>query len=373
MSETSCTMKTWLAEPMDSEVKRALERVGRSPDVLHIAVMPDVHLAEQVCVGVAMATRREIYPDAVGGDIGCGMATIALNATADALRGEGAAARLLEMLRRCVPVNRRHVALDDALRPESLSDPALVRLAERDGRVQFGTLGRGNHFVEFQSDGDTRLWVLVHSGSRAMGPAIRQFHVRRGASNGRLASVASDSPAGLAYLADMEWAAAYAKASRRALLAAACDAAERAIDAAADEMTYLDCCHNFVRREQHLGHKCWVHRKGSIGAAPDEPGIVPGSMGAATFHVAGRGCDEALCSASHGAGRRFSRSAARARISVRDMLRDLKDVWFDEALSDALREESPKAYRDIRKVMRAQGDLVRVTRTLRPALSFKGV
>lgn len=141
---SDCTIRTWLAEPMSDEVKQAIQRLGRCADALHIAVMPDVHLAEQVCVGVAFATSGTIYPDAVGGDIGCGMATIALHADADVLRRESAAVAMLEALRRHVPVNRRHVPLAHAPDPTALSDPSLVKLGQRDGRVQFGTLGRGN-------------------------------------------------------------------------------------------------------------------------------------------------------------------------------------------------------------------------------------
>lgn len=367
-----CAIHTWVAEPMPTDVRQAIARLARCEDVWHIAVMPDVHLAEQVCVGLAVATRRLVYPDAVGGDIGCGMAAIGLDGAAGPLRRERDAMALLGALRVGLPVNRRGgdrlLAYPDEVRPQQLSRPALQNLAAHNGRYLFGTLGSGNHFVEFQADEEDRLWLMVHSGSRGMGPAIRQAH--RGP--GSLPALDAESADGEAYLNDAGWAERYARANRRALLHAACEAAADILGVLPIEGSLIECCHNHVCRENHFGHDCWVHRKGAMSAAAGEPGIIPGSMGTASFHVEGRGEPAALSSSSHGAGRRLSRASARATISTRDLHRQLGEVWFDAAISHALREEAPKAYRDIRAVMRAQADLVKVVRGLTPLVSYKG-
>ncbi len=128
-----------------------------------------------------------------------------------------------------------------------------------------------------------------------------------------------------------------------------------------------------VRRETHEGEALWVHRKGAISAVAGERGLIPGSMGTHSFHVEGRGCAEALCSSAHGAGRRLSRTDARRRLSAKDVVRELRGVWFDHRLAAGLREEAPSAYKDIDAVLRAEHDLVRITRRLRPVLCFKGV
>jgi tRNA-splicing ligase RtcB (3'-phosphate/5'-hydroxy nucleic acid ligase) len=135
----------------------------------------------------------------------------------------------------------------------------------------------------------------------------------------------------------------------------------------------VSCNHNHVRRETHFGELLWVHRKGAMSAADGEPGLIPGSMGTHSFHVEGRGCEDALASSAHGAGRRLSRADARRRLSARDVTRELRGIWFDHRLAQRLREEAPSAYKDVNGVLRAQHALVRIVRTLRPVLSFKGV
>lgn len=372
---TNDKLRQWLAEPVDTSIRQAIARLADCDDVCRVAVMPDVHLAENVCVGLAVATTRRIYPDAVGGDIGCGMAAVQLTASAGALRRENAAMDLLNALRRFVPPNRRGPEilhpLPEDLAPDLLSIPHLRTLADRDGRVQYGTLGRGNHFVEFQADEDDRLWIMVHSGSRAMGPAIRQAHLATAEKTSFLPSLDADSPAGIAYRNDADWAMRYAAGSRRAMLQDACSTAAEVLGADPVDGSLIECCHNHVYREAHGDGSYWVHRKGANRAGADEIGIIPGSMGTPSFHVTGRGDPASLCSSSHGAGRRLSRSAAKATISVRDLERQLGDVWFDPRMSHELREEAPKAYRDILKVMRAQSDLVRIVRKLRPVLNYK--
>ena len=184
-------IREWLADPMPKDVALAIERIAKTEDVRRIAVMPDVHLATEVCNGLVVATGNRLYPQAVGGDIGCGMAAVRFDGPASVLSDETAAAELLTGLSRAVPTTRQpnrrlRERLPDALDQMPLSHPHLESLKPRDGRVQLGTLGRGNHFVEFQADDDGDLWLMIHSGSRAMGQTITTYHLRQSQKSGNI-------------------------------------------------------------------------------------------------------------------------------------------------------------------------------------------
>jgi tRNA-splicing ligase RtcB (3'-phosphate/5'-hydroxy nucleic acid ligase) len=370
----TATLARFLADPVPQEVARALDLLVQAPDVVHVAVMPDVHLAEEVCVGVALATTRLIYPAAVGGDIGCGMAAVRVDAPAGAL-DRAAAARVLAELYDRVPRGRHRRAAwrpwPSDLQPDALSAPPLAALARSEGRAQLGTLGSGNHFIELQADDQGALWIMLHSGSRGLGPAIRQHHAAATEPAGALRAVDAETDQGQAYLADMRWALRYADANREHLLAATEEALAVALGASTARDSLITCQHNHARREVHGDRPLWVHRKGAMPAAAGELGVVPGSMGTPSYHVEGRGLPAALCSSAHGAGRAMSRSEARRRVSPRDLHRQLDGVAWDHRRADLLRDEAPTAYKDIQRVMRAQGDLVRIVRRLRPLLSYK--
>lgn len=372
----SAKIGIWAAEPLQADVRLALDQLAEAEDIAAIAVMPDVHLAHGVCIGTVTATTRLIYPAAVGGDIGCGMAAVAFDAVADALDNADAAAVVLTGLYDRVPFIKHPVGkapeLPGPLADAELSAPSLEKLKARDGRLQFGTIGRGNHFIELQRDRVDRLWLAVHSGSRAMGPAIRDHHLRYVTGEGTLQWLDADTDRGRDYLADVTWARDYARASRRAMVERTAALIGDLSGSATDWTTYFDCDHNHVQREQHDEVGCWVHRKGALHAQEGMRGIIPGSMGSATYHVEGRGLPEALCSSSHGAGRALSRSDARRRIPSGRLHEEAQGVWFDHRLADRLREEAPAAYKDIGKVMRAQRELTRIVRPLRPLLVYKG-
>ncbi len=372
----SARLAIWAAEPLPADVRLALERLAEAEDVVAVAVMPDVHLAHGVCIGTVTATTRLIYPAAVGGDIGCGMAAVGFDAAAGVLDNAKAAAVLASLYDR-VPFIKHAVSkapqLPEALAAGKLSAPSLEKLKEREGRLQFGTIGRGNHFIELQRDQEDRLWLAVHSGSRAMGPAIRDHHLHSATGAGALQWLDADTDRGRDYLTDVAWARSYARASRRAMVECIAGVVGDRLGSATDWSTYFDCDHNHVQRERHgADSDLWIHRKGALHAEEARPGVIPGSMGTATFHVEGRGLPAALCSSSHGAGRALSRSDARRRIPSSRLLEDAQGVWFDHRLTDRLREEAPAAYKDIGKVMRAQRELTRIVRRLRPLLVYKG-
>jgi tRNA-splicing ligase RtcB len=373
------TVRRWLAGPLPHDVSLSLDRLARTEDVHYVAVMPDVHLSGDVCTGTVVATKRLFYPAAVGNDIGCGMIALRFGCEAAILAEEQPAAKLLAGLYRTVPTIRHsrltlRAKLPDALAGTALSHPALEKHKDRDGRVEFATLGRGNHFIEFQADEQGQLWLLIHSGSRAMGQAITEHHLGKARlSNTGLAYLDADREAGQAYLTDLAWTYGYADESRLAIAQAVSALMRDLFGVSADEESILRCNHNHVCRETHFGEAFWVHRKGTISAQDGEAGIIPGSMGTASFHVAGRGYAEALCSSSHGAGRLLSRSEAFRSIPGVELCRQMKHVWFDQRLAGKLRDEAPSAYKDIHAVMRAQRELTRIVRKLRPLLSYKGV
>ncbi len=241
------------------------------------------------------------------------------------------------------------------------------------GKVQFGTLGRGNHFLELQRDDEGNLWMMVHSGSRSIGQRIAGFHKKNAQiSNTGLLYFEADSSAGQAYLHDASWAIAYAKQSRARMLESAALLLEELHGVRGIHGTFFDSVHNFVRQEKHENREVYVHRKGANSAAVGEWSIIPGSMGTVSYHVTGRGNRDALRSCSHGAGRAMSRTEARNAITVKQLIRDMRGVHYDRTHIGRLREEAPAAYKEIDAVMRAQNDLVRRERRIVPMLNHRG-
>jgi tRNA-splicing ligase RtcB len=355
-------------------VEDRLRKIAALPDVCYVAVMPDVHVAGETCVGTVIATADTIFPWAIGGDIGCGMAAVALDAGADLLDDESRKELLLQILPQAVPSNKLRKELLDALPGElarsALSAPRLEKLKRRDGTWQLGTLGRGNHFLELQVDQEGRLWLLVHTGSRGMGQAISAEHQSRWKCNPWY-GLAARSDAGQAYLSDLQWALSYAAENRLRILEVVDELLTHVSGARCDWSTYFASDHNHVQQENHFGRALWIHRKGTQSAAIEEQGVIPGSMGTPTFHVTGRGHEAALRSCSHGAGRSMSRSEAREKLSIADFQRTMHSVVFDWKHRTSLIDEAPSAYNDIRQVLRAQRDLVRIERELRPVLNYK--
>jgi tRNA-splicing ligase RtcB (3'-phosphate/5'-hydroxy nucleic acid ligase) len=370
-------LQSWLAAPLDRDVSEALERLRRAPDVQQVAVMPDVHLAAEVCIGVVVATSHLIYPQAVGGDIGCGMLAVAADVEASALQNPKTAAQLLNEIGRAVPSRRRNrnavIPQPVDMASERLSHAHLEAIRRKEGEIEFATLGSGNHFLEMQADEEGRLWLMVHSGSRALGQVIRDHHLARAQPlEGRLRAIEAQADAGKEYLHDALWARKFAEASRRAMAEETASVLARTLKCGISWETMIASDHNHVALECHGGRELWVHRKGAMSAQQGQTGVLPGSMGSCSFHVEGRGCEDALCSSAHGAGRAMSRGAARSKFSERDLQRQMAGVWYDYRLTGKLRDEAPAAYKDIRAVLKAQSELVKVIRMLRPVLNYKG-
>jgi tRNA-splicing ligase RtcB len=370
---------TWLVEPLGNDVRSALQRLIRLEDVAHVAVMPDVHLAGEVCIGTVVGSWEVLYPHAVGGDIGCGMVAVSTTLEADRLRNTKVARRLLDRLKMLVPVIKHGSqtaveALPEYLIDRPLSAPSLERQKHRDARIQLGSLGRGNHFLEFQEDDYGCVWVMVHTGSRSIGQLITRYHLKQ-ATEGTtgLKGILAETKAGRSYLNDVAWARHYATENRAAILEAVAVLLDSMFEVTFIDNSLITCDHNHVQPEIHQDVRLWVHRKGAVPAGVGQPGIIPGSMGSVSFHTLGKGCSHSLCSSSHGAGRLLSRTQASHQISLKALYGQMKGVIFDGHLAARLREEAPAAYKNIGKVMRAQRNLTRVVRRLRPVLSYKGI
>jgi len=368
--------RMWTYEPLGTEVARTLERLAAIDDIEHIAVMPDVHLAHDICIGTVVAARAYLYPQAVGNDIGCGMSSICLGEI-DSKKFEKKVAAIYLLLGELVPVIKHRTEFAELpveLAALPLSDEKLEKLKQRDGKLEFGTIGRGNHFLELQRDESQRLWLAVHTGSRGIGQSIAKFHLGRiGGNPTGIRAIAANSAPGRAYLNDAHWAQLYAKLSRRAIIDVMAQALGEILDLEVDEQSRIECDHNHVQREEHFGREYWVHRKGAIHAAPGTVAIIPGSMGSATYQVEGRGCAAALSSASHGSGRTMSRSEARRKITLKKFRESMDGIHYDVTKESLLRDEAVTAYKPISKVMQAQQSLVKIVRVLRPVFSYKGV
>jgi tRNA-splicing ligase RtcB len=306
------------------------------------------------------------------------MLAVATDVDDTALDNPRAAGQVLSELSRAVPARRRNrretISQPGDLAGATLSHPNIEFVRRNDGVLEFATLGSGNHFIEIQADEDSRLWLMIHSGSRALGQAIRDHHLRRAepVANG-LRALDAKSDLGANYLHDAWYARRYAEASRKAIAGELGRVLARTLGAHLCWETVITTDHNHVSLEPHGGHDLWVHRKGAMPARLGEPGVLPGSMGSPSFHVEGRGEEAALCSSAHGAGRALSRTAAREKVSEREFRRQMAGIWYDFRLTQRLRDEAPSAYKDIRAVLRAQRELVKVVRTLRPVLNYKGV
>lgn len=369
----------WLVDPLDPKAAQTLTRLQSLPGLQRLAVMPDVHPSADVCVGSVLGTAGVVYPQAIGGDIGCGMSAVALD-SAD-LPDAADRRAILDALSKSIDIIVRKPTRTPATPPRfaapdagDLSAPTLRKLAAGEGELQLGTLGRGNHFVELQHDEAGRLWLMVHSGSRFMGQAVARRFTQTARAEGvrsALLGLPVDHPAGPEYLRDQAWCTAYARANRQLLLAAAAGAVAKAVGPRADWATYADAPHNFIREETHDGLTLLVHRKGAAPAPAGAVGLIPGSAGTLSVHVEGRGDPRSMASSSHGAGRLYSRSDAKTLVTERDLREQMGKVIYDDARARTLRDEAPAVYRDLRLVMEAQRDLVKVTRTLTPLVSFK--
>lgn len=362
----------------------------------HVAIMPDVHMGYGASVGAVIPTKGAIIPSAVGVDIGCGMMAIRTSLTASDL--PDSLASLRSRIEHAVPHGGPGVAggwngksgipnvimkrwVDSGLetRFKVLADK-YPKLNNANSVVHLGTLGGGNHFVEVCIDEEQRVWVMLHSGSRGVGNLIGRIFIEKAREqlikrnvhlpDKDLAWFEEGEPEFADYVEAVSWAQDFARQNREAMMLRVLLAMREQLPPFKTEKEAVNCHHNYVVKEHHFGEDVYVTRKGAVRAGEGELGIIPGSMGAKSFIVRGKGNADSFCSCSHGAGRVMSRSEAKRQFTVEDQVAATVGV---ECRKDAgVIDEIPLAYKDIDAVMAAQADLVEIVHTLKQVLCVKG-
>lgn len=395
MEKLNARLLNW-ASIMDPQTKEQALTTSTMPFIYpHLALMPDAHLGLGATVGSVIPTLGAIMPAAVGVDIGCGMIAVATQFTKADLEGKDLT-ELRQQIERSIPLSagarNRKMRDSAAARVEALEQAATPeQLARFDSlmkhwRFQLGSLGSGNHFIEVSVDESDRVWFFLHSGSRGIGNRIAQFHIAVAHTmmsrfwislpDKDLAYLVEGTPEFDDYIADLLWAQAYALANREEMMDRVVDQFQRWMSAATgedvvvDEQMRINCHHNFTQRERHWGKEVWVSRKGAISAADGEWGLIPGSMGTASYVVTGLGNALSLNSSPHGAGRVFSRSKARKTFTQDDLRASMVGIEYRD--TDAFIDEIPAAYKDIDQVMSDASDLVEIRHTLRQLVNVKG-
>jgi tRNA-splicing ligase RtcB len=358
----------------------------------HIAAMPDVHLGKGATVGSVIPTLRAIIPAAVGVDIGCGMSAVRLSISAEVLPDNLRAVR--SAIESVVPVGYAMHKKDVARRStiSSLSG-GLNKVLERHPKIanlrnkpylpwvrQLGTLGGGNHFIEICLDEDDAVWVMLHSGSRGIGNTIGQYFIALAKTDAERVKLSLPDK-DLAYFEEgaehfddyfhaVQWAQDYAKVNRQEIMRLVIDELRRRLPCFEVTKEAINCHHNYVSVENHFDQRVYVTRKGAIRAGLDELGIVPGSMGAKSYIVRGKGNPTSFDSCAHGAGRQMSRSKAKRQFSTLDL--EEQTAGIECRKDKGVVDEIPGAYKNIDEVMANQSDLAEVVHTLRQIICIKG-
>lgn len=384
-------------DDIDHYALQQLLNIASLPVVFpHVAAMPDVHAGIGATVGSVIPTRAAIIPSAVGVDIGCGMNAVRTTLTATQLPDN--LARLRSAIEAGVPVGfeqhewdkvrgsahaRTGRPLNDRLDLIVAKHKGIMKMQSKFAQTwicQIGTLGGGNHFIELCIDEEQRVWIMLHSGSRGIGNVIGRYFIaaaRKDMSRHKinlpdkdLAYFSEGSELFDDYVTAVDWAQDYAMLNRREMMRRVLDVLVQHLPSFKLDGEAINCHHNYVARETHANEKLFITRKGAISAREGELGIIPGSMGAKSYIVRGKGNPASFCSCSHGAGRSMSRSEAKRRFN-RFYLAD-QTAGIECRKDGGVVDEIPAAYKDIDRVMANQSDLVEVVHTLRQVICIKG-
>ena len=378
---------SWASEIDELTIDQA-RKTARLPFIEgHVALMPDAHVGLGATIGSVVPTKGAIIPAAVGVDIGCGMAAVETDLSAPDLPDD--LRPLLRDIERGIPAGVGKGHGHDVVGREWYANHRghasnLTPQQEHKTFEQFGTLGSGNHFIEICLDERDRVWLMLHSGSRGVGNELAQRHIARAKSIVKQWAIDLPDP-DLAYfvqgtrefddyIRDVQWAQAYAAGNRARMLelglgflARACAGEERDV-----AVRTINCHHNYTVLERHFDQDVWVTRKGAILAREGDWGIIPGSMGAASYIVRGKGEPLSFTSCAHGAGRRMSRTQARKQFTAEDLTARMAGRTWLAHRGHQLVDEIPDSYKDIDQVMRDQEDLVEVVHLLRQVVNYKG-
>jgi tRNA-splicing ligase RtcB len=392
LTESNVPVKIWTDE-IEDRAKQQLTNIASLPFIhKHVAAMPDVHTGIGATIGSVIASHKAIIPAAVGVDIGCGMIACRLSLTANDF-DEKLLKKVFDQISRDIPVGRDQHKEDRALAERALPfETQLMSMTEKHPKLlkafgkfsswicQMGTLGSGNHFIELCLDEQQQLWIMLHSGSRGIGNAIGNYFIelaRKDMEQWFIHLPDRDLayfPEGCEHFNDythaVDWAQRYAFENRQAMLDLVIAALKRHLPPFEVTKEAVNCHHNYVAHEHHFDANVWVTRKGAIRAREGDLGIIPGSMGAKSYIVRGKGNPESFHSCSHGAGRKMSRTAAEKEFTTADLVAQTKGVICRK--DKGVLDEIPSAYKDIDVVMANQEDLVEIVHTLKQILCVKG-
>ena len=388
MEQISKRLMNW-ASILEVSTREQAQRAAAMPFIFpHVALMPDAHLGRGATVGSVIPTIGAIMPAAVGVDIGCGMIAVRTQLTADDVRSRGDLPALRQVIERAVPLsagkyNTSSYSAETASRVEVLEQRDGADGAEAiapNWRLQLGSLGSGNHFIEVSLDEQDRVWLFLHSGSRGVGNKLAQRHIKIAQGLARkwfialpdpdLAYLVEGTSEFWAYIRDLRWAQHFALLNREEMMHRVLGRVQDWLGAGVEASETVNTHHNYTARETHFGKEVWLSRKGAIDASAGVPGLIPGSMGTRSYVVAGKGNRLALNSAPHGAGREFSRSAARRRFTRAQLDAAMQGIEWRR--TDAFLDEIPGAYKPIDQVMADAADLVEIKHELRQIVNVKG-
>lgn len=381
----------WASAIDPAALRQAQQTADLSYVQPHVALMPDAHLGRGATVGSVLPTVGAVIPAAVGVDIGCGMIAVRTQWVEEQVKGAGALSRLRKDIEARIPLSagksNRNLSVSAHHRVDELrrlwtdsgitGDPS--DYAKR-WDLQLGTLGSGNHFIEVTVDEESRVWAFLHSGSRGVGNRIAQHHIRVAQQECEdagidlpdrdLAHLTEGTATFDRYIAELDWAQRYAALNRDEMMERVLAALSRHMGEEPQESQRINCHHNFTQKERHGDRELWISRKGAIAAHQGQAGLIPGSMGTASYVVEGKGNADAFCSAPHGAGREYSRTRARKTFTLEDLQRAMKGIEYRN--SAAFIDEIPAAYKNIDRVMEDASDLVTVVHQFRQLLNVKG-
>jgi len=393
-------IKMWTdGVPVEDDAIKQLSKLARMPFIhQHVAVMPDCHVGIGATVGSVIATKSAVIPASCGVDLGCGMVAVKTDLKASDLPDN------LHEMRCAIEIAVPHGRTNNGgpgdrgawgVMPmiadktwESLLMNRFCNIAAKHPKLErgnlenhLGTLGGGNHFIEVCLDTEQNVWVMLHSGSRGVGGRIGQYFINLAKEDMRKWFI-NLPDADLAYFPEgtkhfddyieaVEWAQDFARESRRIMMSQTVEAMMRVLKRPIEySLTVVNCHHNYISRERHYGENCIVTRKGAVSAREGEYGIIPGSMGAKSFIIKGKGNRESFHSCSHGAGRVMSRTEAKKRFTLEDHA--LATAGVECKKDESVLDETPGSYKDIDLVMEAQSDLVDIVATLKQILCVKG-
>lgn len=389
------------ASILEPQARQQAENTASMPFIFpHLALMPDAHHGKGATVGSVIPTLGAIMPAAVGVDIGCGMIAVRTQFTAEDMKRRGELGALREAIEHAVPLsagNYNKAYYDDGTRKridelESKDGALSAEVISPEWRMQLGTLGSGNHFIEVSLDEQDRVWLFLHSGSRGVGNRLAMKHIKVAQHlcqkwwislpDPDLAYLVEGTDEFWSYIRDLRWAQHFALLNREEMMDRVAGCLTKWIGEPVQQQEAVNCHHNYTEQAPHdvlrhwkrsdserRGH-VWLSRKGAIDASRGKPGLIPGSMGTASYVVEGLGNKLSLNSSPHGAGRNFSRRVARETFTREQLDAAMEGIEWRH--TDAFLDEIPGAYKPIDTVMADAADLVEIRHTLRQIVNVKG-